>query len=151
VGHLSRFVTYAIKFEQAYASGEWALVGPCFTEGAVYAVLGPPPFAAQHKGRDAVLASFDSATRAFDKQFASREVLVLDGPEERQGHVFMHWAAIYHLPGAPDLRIEGKTKAFFSGDQIQRLEDEIPTEYGAHTLSYLAAHGEKLRVSAKRS
>ncbi|HTF34485.1 MAG TPA: nuclear transport factor 2 family protein [Myxococcota bacterium] len=144
MGRISQFVNYALKFEQAYALRDFSICAPCFTEDAVYAISGPPPFGGEHKGRAAVLAYFDGVTQGFDQRFASREVLALDGPEERRDHVFMHWAAIYRLPGAPELRIEGDTKAFFSGDAICRLEDEIPAEFAQRTAAYLAAHGAKL-------
>ncbi len=150
MGGITRFTNYAIKFEQAYASGDWSVVGPCFTEDAVYAITGAPGMAGEHEGRAAVLAHFDGMTRAFDKRFASREVLALEGPEVRGDHVYMRWAAIYRLPGAPDLRMEGETRAFFRGDQMSRLEDDIPAEYAERTNAHLARHGAKLGPPVER-
>jgi ketosteroid isomerase-like protein len=144
MGRLTPFTNYAIKFEQAYASGDWTLVAPCFTEDAVYAVTGAPGMAGEHAGRAAVLAHFDGMTRGFDKRFTSREVVALEGPEERGDYVYMRWAAIYRLTGAPDLRMEGRSRAFFRGEQISRLEDEIPAEVAARTTAHLAQHGSKL-------
>ena len=149
VGRITPFVNYAIKFEQAYASGDWTIVAPCFTEDAIYAVTGAPGMAGEHVGRAAVLAHFDGMIRGFDQRFASREVLVLEGPEERGDHVYMRWAAIYRLTGAPDLRLEGRTRAFFRGDQMSRLEDEIPAEYAERTTAHLAQHGAKLAPPAE--
>ena len=45
-------------------------------------VSGSEAFAGTHQGREAILAYFAGVTGAFDKRFTSREVLVIDGPEE---------------------------------------------------------------------
>jgi hypothetical protein len=139
------FTNYAIKFEQAYASGDWSLIGPCFTPDAAYVVSGAEAFSGTHQGREAILAYFAGVTAAFDKRFTSREVLVIDGPEERADHMWMRWATIYGLEGAPDLRMEGESRASFQGAQISRLEDWIPPEYAARTAAYMAEHGARLR------
>jgi hypothetical protein len=139
------FVNYAIKFEQAYAGGDWSLIAPCFTEDAAYVVSGSESFAGTHQGRAAILAYFAGVTQAFDKRFDSREVLVIDGPKERDGAMWMRWATIYRLTGAPDLRMEGESTAFFDGARMRRLEDWIPPEYAAATTAYMSEHGAKLR------
>ena len=139
-----QFTNYAIKFEQAYASGDWSLIGPCFTADAAYVVSGSESFSGTHQGRDGIVAYFAGVTAAFDKRFTSREVLVIDGPEERGDHMWMRWATIYRLEGAPDLRMEGESRAYFDGPQIRRLEDWIPPEYAEQTATYMAEHGAKL-------
>ena len=138
------FINYAIKFEQAYASGDWSLIAPCFTSDGEYVVSGAESLSGTQRGREAVLAYFAGVTSGFDKRFKSREVLVIDGPEERPDHVWMRWATIYKLDGAPDLRMEGESSAYFEGSQIRRLVDWIPPEYGEQTAAYMAAHGAKL-------
>lgn len=142
--HVRHFVNYAIKFEQAYASGDWSLIAPCFTVDAGYAVSGSEAFAGTHQGRDAILAYFAGVTGAFDKRFVSREVIVIDGLEDRGDHVWMRWETIYRLDGAPDLHMEGESRAYFDGAQMLRLEDWIPPEFAERTAAYMAEHGAKL-------
>jgi hypothetical protein len=138
------FINYAVKFEQAYASGDWSIIAPCFTEDAVYVVSGAEAFAGTYKGRDGVLAFFANITTALDKRFASREVVVLDGLEDRGDHVWMRWETIYKLKGAPDFRMQGESRAYFNGSQMCRLEDWIPPEVAERTAAYMAEHGAKL-------
>jgi len=59
--------------------------------------------------------------------------------------MWMRWATIYRLDGAPDLRVEGESRAYFDGPQMRRLEDWIPPEYAEQTAAYMAEHGAKLR------
>ena len=139
------FVNYAIKFEQAYASGDWSIIAPCFTEDASYVVTGSPGLESTSTGRNAVLANFAQMTSGLDKRFASREVVVLGGLEDRGDHVWMHWRTIYTLAGAPDFRMEGESRAYFEGERMRRLEDRLPPETAAQVTAYMAAHGAKLR------
>ncbi len=145
---LRHFVNYAMKFEQAYASGDWKLVEPCFTPAATYATTGAEAFAGTHEGRDAILAYFASSTGAFDKRFDSREVIVVDGPEERGDHVWMRWRAIYRLAGAPNLEMEGESSAYFEGERMRRLEDWMPPEYGTRDRRLHAAARRQARAAA---
>lgn len=142
--HERAFINYAIKFEQAYASGDWSIVAPCFTPNASYVVSGSEAFAGTHQGRDAILAYFAGSTGGLDKRFASREVIVIDGLEDRGGHVWMRWEAIYRLNGAPDFHMEGESSAYFEGSQMRRLEDWIPPEFAERTMEYMTEHGAKL-------
>ncbi|MBI5507025.1 MAG: nuclear transport factor 2 family protein [Deltaproteobacteria bacterium] len=139
-----RFLAYAAAFEQAFASDDWSVVAPHFTEDAVYETPGGPPFGGRHAGRAALLANFKQVLDAFDRRFASRQLEVLAGPEEREGAAWVKWRVTYTLAGAPDLRIEGEELAFFRGDQICRLEDRIPAAEGERTMAYMAAHGARL-------
>jgi hypothetical protein len=143
---LRHFVNYAIKFEQAYASGNWKLVEPCFTADAAYVVSGADALAGSYEGRDAVLAYFAASTNGFDKRFDSREVTVIDGPRERDDHVWLRWLGTYRVQDAPDLLMEGESRAWFDGARIRRLEDWIPPEFAATTAAYMQAHGAKLRA-----
>jgi general stress protein 26 len=138
------FVNYAIKFEQAYASGDWSIIAPCFTDDAAYVVSGAEAFAGTYQSRDGILAYFASITAGLDKRFASREVIVLDGLEDRGDHVWMHWETIYRLNGAPDFHMQGESHAYFDGTQMRRLEDWIPPEVAERTAAYMAEHGGKL-------
>ena len=101
MSNVRHVLNYAIKFEQAYAARDWTLIEPCFTPEATYVVSGAAAFAGTHEGREAVLRYFAAVTEGFDRRFDAREVLVVDGPAEREGCLWFRWAAIYHLAGAP--------------------------------------------------
>jgi hypothetical protein len=141
---LRHLINYAIKFEQAYAANDWKIVEPCFTPDASYVMSGAEAFAGTHAGRDAILAYFAASTNGFDKRFDSREVTIIDGPLERGDHVWMRWLGTYRLKGAPDLLMEGESKAWLDGSRIRRLEDWIPPEFAATTAAYMQEHGAKL-------
>lgn len=141
---VTAFVNYAIRFEQAYAADDWSLLEPCFTEDACYVVDGAAAFAGTHVGREAVLGYFRSVMNGFDRRFGRRCVEAVDGPYEEGGVVKMPWLAIYQLPGAPDLRMEGESTAHFRGTRIQRLEDHIPHASGEATLRWMSEHASKL-------
>ena len=138
---LRHVLNYAIKFEQAYAARDWSLIAPCFTPEATYVVSGAEALAGVHAGREAVLNHFAGVTDAFDRRFDAREVIVLDGPAERDGGLWFRWATIYHLAGAPDLRMEGESQVTLSGDEISRLEDRITPEEGARVVAYFQQYG----------
>jgi hypothetical protein len=55
----------------------------------------------------------------------SRPFISHEGPLEKDGGVWMRWAATYTLASAPDCRMEGEERAVFAGDRIRRLEDSI--------------------------
>ena len=74
MSHLERFAAYAAAFEKAYASDDWSLVEPFFTEDAVYEVPLDPPIGGRFEGRPAILAYFKDVTARFDRHFASREI-----------------------------------------------------------------------------
>jgi len=141
-------VNYVIRFEQAYASDDWSIVEPCFTQDASYVVTGAAGLAGHHVGRDAVIGHFRSGVNGFDRRFERRAVEATDGPYEKDGVVKMPWVALYTAPGAPELRLEGESTAHFRGGRIHRLEDQIPTESESRMLRWLAEHGSKLRAPA---
>jgi hypothetical protein len=141
---VTAFVNYALRFEQAYASDDWSIVEPCFTEDASYVVTGAPAFAGIHVGREAVLAHFRAAVNGFDRRFGRRGVEATDGPYEKDGVVMMPWVAIYTAPGAPELRMDGTSTVRFRGTRIQRLEDQIPPESAEKALRWMGEHATKL-------
>ena len=102
---IKRFLEYAAAFESVYKDDDWSLLEPYFTEDAVYEITGGPPFEGRHEGRDAVFAGLEQAVNSFDRRFDSRELEVLEGPELRDGAVWLRWRATYRVEGAPELRL----------------------------------------------
>lgn len=142
---IQRFGEYANAFEDAFKSDDWSVVKPYFTENAVYEIIGGEPLAGRHEGREAILAYFKRVLDEFDRRFEKRELDLLEGPELRDGAVWMRWRGTYRIAGAPDLVIEGEETATFEGDRIRRLEDRYPPEGAKIMLAWMGEHGARLR------
>lgn len=141
---LERFAAYAAAFEKAFENDDWSVVEPFFTENAVYETFAVAPFGGRHEGRDAVMAQFKTVLDTFDRRFDVRELQPLEGPEERDGSVWMRWRVTYKREGMPDIVLDGEETAFFEGDRIRRLEDRMPEESVKGVTETLGAHGDKL-------
>lgn len=144
-----RFLEYAEAFEKAFRSDHWSAVAPFFTEGAVYETIAAPPFGALHEGREAILKSFKESVDTFDRRFDVREVKLVEGPEEREGVVWVSWRATFRVEGAPDLVLEGEERAWFDGDRIDRLEDRIAQRMAEQATVFLDTYGAKLHPAAQ--
>jgi hypothetical protein len=146
---IPRFAEYAAAFEKAFASDDWSVVAPFFSEDAEYEVGLGPPFTPESgsclRGRDAILGYFKKALDAFDRRFATREVVLLEGPLADGNTVWIRGRADYTSPVAPDLSFELEEIATFAGDVICRLEDRYDDATIAAVDAYVAAHGDKLR------
>ena len=145
MGNIDRYVAYATAFEEAYASDDWSRLEPFFTEDAVYEFIAPAPFGGKYEGRATVLTQFKNSVNGLDRRFDSRKVEVLEGPTEKDGVVWIRWAAIYTLAGAPDCRMEGEERAVFAGDRIRRLADSMTDAEAGRVGAYFAQHGAKLK------
>lgn len=142
---IDRFIAYAVAFEEAVKSDDWSQVEPFFTENAVYETDGGPPFGGKREGRAAILAFFKQSLDEFDRRFDSREGDLLEGPTEKDGAIWIKWAATYRVADAPELRIEGEERAYYDGDQIRRLDDYIPADVSEGIATFMDAHGSKLK------
>ena len=145
MGTIDRYVAYATAFEEAYASDNWSKLEPFFTDDAVYEFIAPAPFGGKYEGRAAVLAQFKNSVNGLDRRFDSRTIEVLEGPSEKDGDVWVRWAGIYTLAGAPNCRMEGEERAVFAGDRIRRLIDSITDAEASRLGTYFAQHGAKLK------
>jgi SnoaL-like domain len=145
MGTIDRYLAYAAAFEEAYASDDWSTLEPFFTEDAVYEFIAPAPFGGKYEGRAAVLAQFKNSVNALDRRFDSRTVEVLEGPSEKDGGVWIRWAATYTLTGVPDCRMEGEERAVLVGDRIRRLADSMTDAEAGRVGAYFAQHGAKLK------
>jgi len=147
MSHLQHFAEYAAAFEKTVETNELSHIEPFFTEDAVYETSGGPPFDGVQEGRDAVFAYLIGSLDGLDRQFATRELEMLEGPVERGDEVWLRWRARYTQPGLPDLVIDGEETATFEGDRIHRLEDRFDPQSVKATIDYLAKHGEALAAA----
>jgi hypothetical protein len=141
------FARYAAAFEKAYASDDWSLVAPFFTEDAVYEVPLPAPLGGRFVGRDAILAYFRRMLDGFDRRFARREVELLEGPREDGEAVWFRGGARYTAPGVPDLAFELEETAWFSDGRIRRLEDRYDDDTRMALQSYVDRYGSRLGLA----
>lgn len=141
---IRRFAEYAAAFEKAYASDDWSLVEPYFTQDAVYEVALEPPIGGRFEGRAAILAYFKKVLDGFDRRFASREVGLVAGPRESGDSVWVRGRATYQAEGVPELEFELEETAWFEGDCIRRLEDRYDAAARDTLARYAEAHGAKL-------
>ena len=140
---IQRFGEYAEAFEKFFESNDASVLEPYFTEDAVYETLGAAAFAGRIEGRDAVFAHMKNSLDSFDRRFGERQLEMIEGPELRDGAVWIRWRVTYKLDGAPDLVIDGQETAEIEGDRIERLEDRMP-EDASEMLGYLEPHAAKL-------
>jgi hypothetical protein len=144
---MKRFGEYAAAFERVYQSDAWALLEEFFTEDAVYAVHGGPPFGGRAEGREAVIAHLRGSVDAFDRRFPSRRLELLEGPTLEGDSVSLRWRVSYSGPGIPELVLDGEECAHFAGDRIRLLEDRFPPEASPITEMWLRSF-EKLLAPA---
>jgi hypothetical protein len=149
VSKIARFAAYAAAFEKAYASDDWTQLEPFFTENAVYAAGIEPPVGGTIEGREQVFAFFKQVTDRFDKRFESREIALLEGPQEEGDGVWIRGSASYRAPGVPTLVLRLKEIARFEGDRIYKLEDHFEPAMQKEIFEYLQQYGEKLGIRAE--
>jgi len=144
---IPHFARYAAAFEEAYASDDWSLVAPFFTDDAVYEAKLPPPLGGRFEGRAAILAYFKFVLDNFDRRFAAREIGIVSGPREQGDSVSLRGSARYVAPGMPDLRFELDETVWLDGDRIRRMEDRYDPATVANLEAYLREHGAKLGIT----
>jgi hypothetical protein len=142
---IERFQQYAEAFEEFFERDDASLLEPYFTEDAVYETLAEPPLAGHLQGREAVLTHLKASLDNFDRRFESRELETLEGPEVRDGGVWLRWRIRYRVPGAPPLEMEGEETATFEGDRIRRLEDRFAPDAPKSMLAWLSQHGARMK------
>ena len=145
---VERFAHYALAFEQALVSDDWAPVAACLSTDAVYETFGAGPLAGRAEGRDAVVERLAHGVNALDRRFDARIPEVLEGPSEREGGVWMRFGLTYTRAGLPDLRFTGDHIAYFQGEQVCRIEEYVPVAVGTAVDTYLAAHGSALKPAS---
>ena len=138
------FAAYAAAFEKAYATDDWSVVEPFFTEDAVYDAGLPGLLAGRIEGRDAILAYFRDVLDRFDRRFASRRVELVEGPRQDGDTVWLRGRAIYTAEGAPELAFELEETARFSGDRIRFLADVYDPAEKERLARYVRRHGARL-------
>ncbi len=120
-----RFTEYAAAFEETFADDDWSRLEPYFTEDAIYAVTGGPPFGGRWEGRKQLLQHLCESLNGVDRTFDERVLELLGTPTIGENSVKVQWRVTYTKAGQPDVVAEGTERATFEGDRIRLLEDVI--------------------------
>jgi ketosteroid isomerase-like protein len=147
VDPIGRFGEYAAAFEVAFENDDWSAVEPYFSEDTVYEILGGPPFAGKWEGRKAVLEYLKASLDGFDRRFETRELELLEGPELRDGAVWIRWRGTYRAGDAPPFVMEGEETARFRGERIAHLEDRFESGAAEKLAAWMDANAAKLKPS----
>jgi len=149
MSNIPRFAAYAAAFEKAFENDDWAALEPYFKEDAVYEIGLPLLGAERAEGRPAILAWFKDVLDRFDRRFDSRRLELQDGPEDRDGAVWIRGAAIYSAEGVPEFTLVLEETVHFEGDEIVRLEDRYSDEAAAQAELFASEYGEQIGVDLK--
>ena len=141
---IDRFQAYADAFEVFVQGNDASVLEPYFTQDAVYETIGEPPLGGKQEGRDAIFAYMKLSLDGFDRKFDSRELVLVEGPEERGESVWMRWRVSYKVGDAPPLVAEGEETASFEGDRIVRLEDRWSADSPKILNDWMAANAAAL-------
>ncbi len=141
---IARFQQYADAFEIFFEKDDPSILEPYFTKDAVYETKGPEALSGCHDGRPAVLGYFKQILDGLDRRFEKRELELREGPEERDGAVWMRWRVTYRAGDAPPLVMDGEETVEFEGDRIRRLEDRFADDAGDAVTAWMTRHGSKL-------
>ena len=120
---IPRFAAYAAAFEKSFASDDWSLLEPFFTEDAVYDIPVGPPLGGRIEGRAAILAWFKDDPRPLRPPLREPRAGAARGPEgDRRRGLDPRQR---DLPGAgvPEFVLELEETVTFDGDRIRLLED----------------------------
>ena len=142
---IERFAAYADAFEVAFEKDDWSVLEPFFTEDAIYETEGSGAFDGKAEGRAKVLDYLKASVDSFDRRFDSRELEMLEGPEERDGAVWIRWKVTYRVGDAPPMSMGGEETAEFEGDRIRRLADRFGEDTGETVAAWMGEHAGKMR------
>ena len=141
---MQSFAEYAAAFERAVESDDWAEMSTLVADDAVYevglALLGET----RCEGRKAVVDFFKQSLDGFDRRFDDRALALVDGPEERDGAIWLSGTATYQKPGFPTFVLRLEETLRFENGRLLRIEDVYSDEMKEEAEEYFREHGEAL-------
>jgi len=143
MGLADRFREYAQAFEDAYADDDWSRLEAYFTEDAVYDGGEGPD--AVVRGRGPLLERLKGGVDAFDRRFDTRQLRIVDEPQEQSGRVRVKLELECAKSGLPAFTISCTETAEFEGDRIVLLCDEFDDEMIAAMDDWMSRHGAALQ------
>ncbi len=137
---LDRFLAYAQDFEKTYVDDDWSRLEQYFAPDATYEVTGATPCLL--KGRSAIFRGIKKSLDGFDRRFTKRDIEVEGAPQVEGDTLMLDWLGIYERPGAPALRVRGRSIARYAGGVIAQLKDEMKADEAA--MKWFGTYGQGL-------
>ena len=122
-----RFIRYALRFERAFKTDEWAPVKACFHRDAVYTIDEGTPYSGEHRGPDAIVAVFQRMLNDLDRKFDRRQPKLRGWWRVKDGVLHVPWAARYTM-GDQSFVLTGESTCEFEGAAIISLRDTVAPE-----------------------
>lgn len=136
----SKFIQYAMAFEQAAATDQWSLLEPLFADDALHVVNDGGPFAGTDRGPAAVVAGLRRVVHGIDRRFDARIPEIIEGPELRGDGVWMRFRLRLRRAGLPDFLVDGEHLTVHRGGKIVEFHETLAPGHGERATAYLQQH-----------
>lgn len=143
---IQEFAQYAAAFERAFESDDWSEVTSLLAPDVVYEVGLPILGKARCEGRDEMIDWFKESLNTLDRRFEKRSLALIEGPEVRDGVVWLSGTATYEAASVPPFVLKLEETLRFEEGLLVRLEDTYSDAMKAETKAYIDTHGEKLGI-----
>ena len=142
---LERFLGFALGFEAAFWTDDFAPLAAQLAPGAVHLVEAEGSLATHDAGAEAMLAGLAASVRSLDRRFDVRIPEILAGPATRPDGVWMRYALRLRRTGLPELVLEGDHLARYAGGRIVAIEEVLAPGTGRRVDAFLEEHAARLR------
>ena len=120
-----RFARYALKFERAFKTDDWAAVKACLHPDARYIVEGSETeWDGETRGPDAIVGFFKRMLDELDRKFDKRIPRPRGWPRKRAGVLEVPWSARY-VAKTGEVVLDGTSHVRFEAGKIIELRDTM--------------------------
>lgn len=136
-------------FEHSAAGGDWSEAAERLSKDCLYVVAGGP-YAAEIRGRDAVIAGFERSFAHFDERFDRRDWRAAKVRLHEPNAVSAVVAASYEMQGVAPLRFGVDGHWIFDGDRVSVMVDvyDFSLADTGEAAEWLERHAERLGLDA---
>lgn len=146
---LSTFIQCAQAFEIAFITDDFSGLASFYTNDAVHTLTQCGPFGSSKKiGVDEIMEGFRLSVNTVDKRFDVRIPEILQGPEIRNGGIWMRFRLTFRRAGLPDLSVEGEHFQVFKNGKCIELVEHLDPGHGDHADEYLKTNDLHLKPIA---
>jgi ketosteroid isomerase-like protein len=118
-----RFARYALRFERAFKTDDWAAVTACFHPDAIYVVEGSDTeWDGTTRGPEAIASFFKRMLDELDRKFDKRVPRLRGFPRVRGGVLHVPWSARY-VAKTGEATLDGDSSCRFERGKIIELRD----------------------------
>lgn len=142
-----KFIQYAQAFELAFITDDWSLIRPYFADDADHIVAEGGPFATDDRGADRLVESMKLCVHAVDRRFDLRIPEILEGPEQRDGGIWMKFRLRLQRRDLPELSVDGDHLTIYRDGKIVHFREKLDDGHGARAAAYLAKYDNALRAA----